>query len=113
MNLATLRDADLAFPSGSPSHMARRDAASNAPDATASRACANGNIREPAMTGRKPPRNLDKKVSFCFDRFDLSITFAGMSEFTTTERELWKVRAHRWWSRAHYFALLRDTLRAA
>jgi hypothetical protein len=49
---------------------------------------------------------LTKLITFCFDRFDVAITLAGMGE--NPQRDLDRVRAKRWSNRAYHYIKLRN-----
>lgn len=56
---------------------------------------------------------LDRAVTFCFNRFDLHVNLCGMAELSVQEQQIERIRADRWWKRAHHYALVRDTLNAS
>jgi hypothetical protein len=64
------------------------------------------------LTGRKLTnrQQLDRLVTYCFDKFDLSDGMADLADLAEHERAKYAIRRQRWGKRATRYAQIRDWL---
>jgi hypothetical protein len=53
---------------------------------------------------------LDRLVSYCFDKFDICDAFAELADLAEHERQKYAIRRKRWGKRATRYAQIRDWL---